>query len=162
MEKESTTWPTFMSTVSKLTSSSFVLLTSEQNSGNIENNKKNFRLEDSSLIFGGPGVKNPILDPFKMEIPSTESGNFSGVNLPFYKTFYISRAVIVPATLSMIFCSIILIYIILRHLKSVLKLYLSVLFYAFSILFFASQIITKLLHNLVSGETLCLDIPQSY
>ena len=153
MDQTSTpTWTAFLSSV---TSSPFISETSRQIvvlNHAIKSSKKNLDPKDQ-LIFGGPGpVENPIINPFKMKIISNNSGNFTDEFLGFYKKFYVSRVLIIPTTLLMIFCSITLMVVILRHLKSVIKLYLSVLFYACSILFFASQILAKLLHSEVSEK----------
>jgi hypothetical protein len=150
METELTpTWSLYTSTT---TSSFFMLQTTEQspvfiNTGG--SNKKLLELEETS-IFDGKMVKDPIIDPFKMALPSNDSGNIS-----LQTSFYLSRTLIIPATITMVLCSITLMYIILRHLKAIIKLYLSVLFYAISILYFASQITTKLLYNQVSENIFC-------
>ena len=144
--------PTWSSIVSSITSTPLI---SEKSkwifalNHTMNSSKKHLDLKDH-LIFGGPGVENPIINPFKMKIISNNSGNFSDEFLGFYNKFYVSRVLIIPTTILMIFCSITLMFVILRHIKSVIKLYLSVLFYACSILFFALQIISKLIHSEVS------------
>ena len=149
-----TSTPTWTALLTSVTSSPFNSKTSRQIvelNHAIKSSKKNLDPKDQ-LFFGGPGVQNPIINPFKMKIISNNSGNFSDEFLGFYNKFYVSRVLIIPATLLMIFCSITLMFVILRHLKSVIKLYLSVHFYACSILFFASQILAKLLHSEVSEK----------
>lgn len=107
------------------------------------------KFQDDYLAFrDSEKVEVPFIDPFNIDIDSNDTKGGSG---NFYRTFYISRIVIIPSILMMIACSIILMYVILRHLKSVMKLYLSVLFYAASTLFFASQISTKILQSQVFG-----------
>ena len=52
-----------------------------------------------------------------------------------YEGFKITRAVSVPCLFLMLVSSILLVYIILKHLKGILYLYISVLFYAFTQVF---------------------------
>ena len=81
---------------------------------------------------------------------SLSNGTGTGTDGAWYRKFYISQIVIFPSILMMILLSLLLIYVIVRHLRAIIKLYLSVIFYAFSILFFASQIITMLMWDFVS------------
>ena len=52
-----------------------------------------------------------------------------------YEGFKITRAVSVPCLFLMLVSSILLVYIILKHLKGIIYLYISVLFYAFTQVF---------------------------
>ena len=66
-----------------------------------------------------------------------------------YKTFYITRVVEIPSVVLMVVTSLLLLYIIVKHLRRIMKLYLSIIFYSASVMFFASQLITMQLHNRV-------------
>jgi hypothetical protein len=102
------------------------------------NTMKNFTGDSSELInqFEGLGaVQN--------QSNQTENSGFK------YNQFYVARAVMIPSIIVMILFSVILIYIIIRHLQPMMKLYMSVIFYALSILYFAALIITKLFYDRV-------------
>ena len=66
-----------------------------------------------------------------------------------YNQFYVTRVVMIPCIILMVLFSLLLVYIIIRHLRPIMKLYMSVIFYAFSILYFATQIIILLIYDLV-------------
>ena len=69
-----------------------------------------------------------------------------------YTQFYITQVTIYPCIFFMIFFSLVIIFIIMKQLKPVMKLYMSVIYYAFSILilFYASQILGVLVFDMVS------------
>ena len=105
---------------------------------------------------GPPIVVDPMINPWAIDPLTTEPSPLGLANGTeedgtfVYRKFYISQAVIIPAILAMVFFSVLLVYVIVRHLRPVMKLYLSVIFYACSILFYASQIILLLLYDFVS------------
>ena len=67
-----------------------------------------------------------------------------------YTQFYITQVTIYPCIFFMIFFSLVIIFIIMKQLKPVMKLYMSVIYYAFSMLFYASQILSVLVFDSVS------------
>ena len=84
----------------------------------------------------------------------TLENSTSANNAPFehkfeYKTFYITRVVEIPSVVLMVVTSLLLLYIIVKHLRQIMKLYLSIIFYSASVLFFVSQFITMQLYNRV-------------
>eukprot|EP00116_Pleurobrachia_bachei_P012932 sb/3473194/ len=90
---------------------------------------------------------NPLGGKLQIEYPNASTGYESdGFQ---YRRFYISQVVIIPSLVMMVVFSLLLLYVILRHLRGVLKLYLSVIYYALSILFFASQIIWMIFSDMV-------------
>ena len=103
-------------------------------------------------------IEPMMINPFKhltktpynneeLGVAQNESNQSSGF---VYNKFYITRVVMIPSIIMMVFFSLLLVYIIIRHLRPIMKLYMSVIFYALSILYFAIQIIILLLHDLVN------------
>ena len=92
---------------------------------------------------------NPLAENLQIELSNASTG-YNGSDGGFqYRRFYISQVVIIPSLVMMVLFSLLLLYVILRHLRGVLKLYLSVIYYALSILFFASQIIWMIFSDMV-------------
>ena len=89
-------------------------------------------------------IINPFVNPVHSSV-SNETGD-SGFK---YNKFYVTKVVMIPCIILMVVFSLLLVYIIMRHLRSILKLYMSVIFYALSILYFAIQIIILLLYDQV-------------
>ena len=102
-------------------------------------------------------LDNIIFDPFADLPGELRIANTTKPRDPLgfeYNNFYISRFVMIPSIVMMVITSLLLIYIILKHLRAVLKLYLSVIFYAVAILFFAAQVTAFLLQNWVRVDKL--------
>ena len=94
-----------------------------------------------------PVIYDAMPDPFDnsltIKIDNATSGRF------IYSRFYVTRVVMIPCIVLMIFFSVLLIWSILKNLKGVLKLYISVIFFAIAVIFFAVQIIVNLARNQV-------------
>ena len=109
---------------------------------------------------------NRMIDPFEATFPPltpVDKGNISesrnsSVNNGTedtgfqYKQFYVTRVVMIPCLVMMLLFSLLIVYIIIRHLRAIMKLYLSVIFYALSILYFAALIVVLLVYNKVGVE----------
>ena len=82
---------------------------------------------------------------------SRNSSKYNGTNNAGfqYTQFYVTRIVMIPCIFLMLLFSLMIVYIIIRHLRAIMKLYLSVIFYAFSILYFATLIVVLLVYNKV-------------
>ena len=91
--------------------------------------------------------------------PLTEKGNISESNSSKYNgtddagfkytQFYVTRVVMIPCIVLIVLFSLMIVYIIMKHLRAIMKLYISVIFYAFSILYFATLIVVLLVYNKV-------------
>ena len=96
-----------------------------------------------------PQVFDVIINPFNGVGVSRNESNETGDSGFKYNKFYVTKVVMIPCIILMVVFSLLLVYIIMRHLRSILKLYMSVIFYALSILYFAIQIIILLLYDQV-------------
>ena len=95
-----------------------------------------------------PYEESTSLKPYGFGVFRNES-NQTGDSGFKYNKFYVTKVVMIPCIILMVVFSLLLVYIIMRHLRSILKLYMSVIFYALSILYFAIQIIILLLYDQV-------------
>lgn len=71
-----------------------------------------------------------------------------------YKKFYVTRVVIIPCLVLMVIFSLIIVFIIMKQLRAIIKLYMSVIFYAFSIQYFAVMMVTLLVYDEVKLKLL--------
>ena len=111
---------------------------------------------------------NRMIDPFEATFPPltpVDKGNMSELRNSSvnngtedtgfqYKQFYVTRIVMIPCLVMMLLFSLMIVYIIIRHLRAIMKLYLSVIFYAFSILYFAALLVVLLVYNKVGVQLL--------
>ena len=64
-----------------------------------------------------------------------------------YRKPYITQVIVLPSIVLMVTFSILIIYVIIGHLRNIMKLYMSVIFYAVSILYFAAVMTFFLAYN---------------
>ena len=114
---------------------------------------KSYVIETKTVQFQPPDITTMqrddyiIPDPFEYLQPENNTVN---VNSSLeYRKLYISQAIIIPSIVLMVISSLLIIYVIIRHLRSIMKLYLSVIFYAVSILYFAAAVTCLLIRNKV-------------
>ena len=67
-----------------------------------------------------------------------------------YKKFYVTRVIIIPCLVLMVIFSLVIVFIIMKQLRAIIKLYMSVIFYAFSIQYFAAMMVILLVYDEVS------------
>ena len=117
----------------------------------------NFMVDPYDLYSFKP-PQDMMIDPFEKTLPPAPLGgmgrnssndNQADNNGFQYKQFYVARVVMIPCLVLMLLFSLLLVYIIIRHLRAIMKLYMSVIFYAFSIIYFALLMVVLLIHNQV-------------
>ena len=104
-------------------------------------------------------VKPPedmMIDPFEKTLPpfggmgqnSSEKNGTDDTSFQ-YRKFYVTKVVMIPCLVLIVVFSLLLVYIIIRHLRAIMKLYMSVIFYVFSTLYFVVLMLILLVYNQV-------------
>ena len=105
-------------------------------------------------------VKPPedmMIDPFEKTLPpfggmgknSSEKNGTDDTGFQ-YREFHVTKVVMIPCLVLIVIFSLLLVYIIMRHLRAIMKLYMSVIFYAFSTLYFVILMLVLLVYNQVN------------
>ena len=114
--------------------------------------KESLNIEPPVVITENEAFVNPFKETEAPPINSNDSSVDNGTDETGfqYKKFYVTRVVIIPCLVLMVIFSLVIVFIIMKQLRAIIKLYMSVIFYAFSIQYFAVMMVILLVYDEVS------------